>query len=240
MAAAPPVVRDLNALIGEIGAAYAPQKEIINQQIQQADQSGVAQRAGLQAQQTQAFGQIEQGAQNKGMFFSGFSPDAQAKYIATTYLPALANLESSINQVKQGLYGKNAELDSQTRTQAFNVREGDVAAQRAWQADQEQRAFQAEQQRLQMEAQARENAANRAAQAAASRASAAKNAPPPVNKFLDDAFYGYKPASKGGTAYYTEDQVIPALVQNYGMSKKQAAELAYGYRQAKFGEGWGR
>lgn len=237
MAAAPPVVRDLNQLIGEIGAAYAPQKELINKQIAETDQSGMAQRAGLAAQQKQTFGQIEQGAQNKGMYFSGFSPDAQAKYTATTYLPALANLESSINQVKAGLYGKTAELDSQTRTQAFNVREGDVAAQRAWQQNQEQMAFQAEQARLAREAEARQQAANRAAQ---SRSAAASSKMPSTAQFLSQAFSGYKPAYEGGQAYYTEREVVPALMANYNMSEAQAKEQAYAYRKRVFGEGYGR
>ncbi len=168
-----PVVRDLNSIVNEISAAYAPQKELLNQQIASTETSGQAQQAGLAAQQQQAFQGIEQGAQNKGMFFSGFSPDAQAKYTATTYLPKLAELQATINNTKSSLYGKQAEMDTQARTQAYNVREGDVAALRGWEADQAKMAYEAEQNRIKMAFEAQQNAANRAAQAAASRAAKA-------------------------------------------------------------------
>jgi len=171
--ASAPQVRDLNQLIGELGQAYIPQKTQIDQDIQAAENSGQAQEAGLGATQKQQFGQIEQKAQNKGMFFSGFSPDEQAKYTSTVYLPALANLRSTIAATRSQLLGKKANIDSQIANQAFTVREGDVAAQRAWQQQQEQMAFQAEQARLAREAAARENAANR-------RASAAPAAPKPT------------------------------------------------------------
>lgn len=73
---------------------------------------------------------------------------------------------------------------------------------------------------------------------AASRASAAAQTPS-TQQFLTQAFSGYKPAYQGGQSYYTEHEVIPALMANYGMSEKDAANLAYSYRQQVFGEGYG-
>ncbi len=233
-----PAVRDLNALVGEIGQAYQPQYQTIDNDVAFNEKSGVAATAGLQAQQQQAFGGIEQAAQNKGMFFSGFSPSEQANYTSTVYLPKLAELNQTIAQTRNQLLGRKAELDTDIRNKAFATRESDLGALRTWEQQQAQRAFEAEQNRLKAEADLR---ATRVASSGGGggRSSGAQKTPP-VNRFLEDAFHGYKPAGKGGEAYYTENQVIPALVQNYGMSKKQASEIAYGYRQAKFGEGWGR
>lgn len=70
---------------------------------------------------------------------------------------------------------------------------------------------------------------------------AASSAPqmPSINQFLVQAFSGYKPAYEGGTAYYTEREIIPALMANYGLSERDAANLAYEYRKRTFGEGYG-
>lgn len=233
-----PAVRDLNALVGEIGQAYQPQYQTIDKDVAFNEQSGVAATAGLQAQQRQAFGGIEQAAQNKGMFFSGFSPSEQANYTSTVYLPKLAELNQTIAQTRNQLLGRKAELDTDIRNKAFATRESDLGALRTWEQQQAQRAFEAEQNRLKAEADLR---ATRVASSGGGggRSSGAQKTPP-VSAFLEEAFSGYRPASKGGTPYETENNIIPLLQQNYGMSPKQAREIAYGYRQAKFGEGWGR
>jgi len=232
-----PAVRDLNALVNEIGQAYKPQYDTIQNDINFNEQSGQGATAGLQAQQRQAFSGIEQQAQNKGMFFSGFSPAEQANYTSTVYLPKLAELNQTIAQTRNALLGRKAELDTGIRNQAFQTREQDTAALRDWQQRQAQMQFEAEQNRLKME-QERQPQAQQISAARASSRGGPKT--PPVSAFLEEAFRGYKPASKGGTPYETENNIIPLLQQNYGMSPKQAREIAYGYRQAKFGEGWGR
>lgn len=123
---AAPKVRNLNNLVKEIGKSVAGQKTLIDADIQANQRAGDAQIAGLQAQQQQAFGQIEQGAQNKGMLFSGFTPNEQAQYTSTTYLPALANLQATIAQTRSALMGKKADLDTNVFNKAFDTREGDI------------------------------------------------------------------------------------------------------------------
>lgn len=234
-----PAVRDLNALVNEIGVAYQPQYQTIDKDVAFNEQSGAAATAGLQAQQRQAFGGIEQAAQNKGMFFSGFSPSEQANYTSTVYLPKLAELNQTIAQTRNQLLGRKAELDTGIRNQAFQTREQDTAALRDWQQRQAQMQFEAEQNRLKMEHDARLQAQQIAAQRASSRASSAASKPSTA-QFLGQAFSGYKPAYEGGTAYYTEREVIPALMANYGMNEQQAKQTAYAYRKQVFGEGYGR
>lgn len=169
-----PAVRDLQKLITQYSSAFDPEKKIIDTQIQQNDQSGAAQEAGLAAKQKTAFNNIEQTAQNKGMFFSGFSPNEQANYTADTYLPELARLQSAIATTRGNLLGKKAEYDTAARTSAMGAQEQDrkvladwnqMTAQQQFQASQAEkdRAFQAQQNQLKINAEAANTAASRSA-----------------------------------------------------------------------------
>ena len=183
-----PQVRDLNSLINTITAGYKPQYDLIDQQITANDNSGLAQRQALGAQQKQAFGNIEQGAQNKGMYFSGFSPDAQAKYTATTYLPALANLENTIATGRQKLEGAKVDLGTNIYNTALQQQQSDRDKYNAWQQMIQQQEFQRQQAEQQRAFEAQQNAANRAAQA---RASAAKTATGPQYTWKKNTAGGY-------------------------------------------------
>lgn len=179
-----PPVRELQSLIAEQQQAIAPQKALIDQSIEQNAASGAAQEAGLAATQKKAFGNIEQAAQNKGMFFSGFSPDQQAEYTSSTYLPALAQLQATIAGTRSQLLGKKADLDLDVFKTATGMRENDMQVLRSWEkmtAEQQfnaseadkQRVFTAQQNEAARQAQAREGAANRYA---ASQANAGPSA----------------------------------------------------------------
>lgn len=194
----PPSVRSLKSLIAEQTKAITPQQQLIDQSIQQNDASGAAQIAGLGAQKDTAFSNIEQGAQNKGMYFSGFSPDEQAKYTAGTYLPALAQLQGTIAQTRNSLLGKKADLNTDVFKTASNIREADLQALRDWNkmtAEQKfnaseaekQRAFEAQQKEADRRAAAAEGAAGRAAAAAQSR-----GAPAGLVGSISDYFNKYK------------------------------------------------
>lgn len=63
--------------------------------------------------------------------------------------------------------------------------------------------------------------------------------PPALNNGLSQLFRGYKPAYKGGKAYYTEDVIIPQIMDAYGLSEKAAKNKVYAYRKKTFGEGYG-
>lgn len=166
----PPAVRDLQSLIQTQTDALKPQQDIIDSSITANDTSGAAQVAGLGAQKDQAFSGIVQGAQNKGMYFSGFSPDEEAKYTAGTYLPALAQLQATIAQTRSSLLGKKADLNKGAFDVATQQHENDrktlndwnaMTAQQQFQASQadKDRAFQAQQNLLKINADARNTAA---------------------------------------------------------------------------------
>lgn len=72
--------------------------------------------------------------------------------------------------------------------------------------------------------------------AAQKSSAAASSALPSTQAALVSLFKGYKPAKEGGSAFYTEREVIPTLQATYGLSKDAAAKLAYSYRKQVFGE----
>lgn len=167
---AAPAVQNLQDIVAQISAAYKPQQDLIDQSITANDASGKDQTAGLDAKKTNAFGDITQTATNRGMAFSGFTPDAQAKYVGSTYLPALANLQNTIASTRNSLLGKKAGLDTEANTQAFTVHQGQVSSAQAWQ-DAQDAAARAEAARVATEQfTAGENAKNRAATIAAAAA----------------------------------------------------------------------
>lgn len=121
---AAPVVQNLQDIVAQIQAAYQPQQQLLDASVNQNDQSGQAQVAGLDAKKTQAFQGITQAANNRGMYFSGYTPHEEANYTSTSYLPALAQLQGTIAGTRNTLLGKKADLTSSGNTQAITVHEG--------------------------------------------------------------------------------------------------------------------
>lgn len=168
---ATPQVRDLNGLVDTLKAGATDQFNQINSDIAANDTAGQAQIAGLDAKKTRAFGDIEQGAQNKGMFFSGFSPDSQARYTADTYLPALASLQQTIASTRSGLLGKKADLNAGIFNKAFDSTEQDRAVLADWNKMTAQQQFDASEADKQRAFTAQQNQADRASSAANAAAS---------------------------------------------------------------------
>lgn len=120
---AAPQVQALNDIIGQITAAQAPEQAQIDNNIAQNETSGAAQTQGLDAAKTAAFGGIENAANAKGMEFSGFSPNQEATYTGSTYLPALAKLQATIASTRNTLMGQKATLGTQANTQALTTQQ---------------------------------------------------------------------------------------------------------------------
>jgi hypothetical protein len=90
--------RTLAQILAETNSIYDPQVASVQQQIGQLPGQTAAEEQGLQAKQTQAFGDILNGARRRNLGFSGIPLAEQAQYTATNYLPALANLHTAQNQ----------------------------------------------------------------------------------------------------------------------------------------------
>lgn len=156
-----PNVRSLADLYASQGAVYDPQVQAAQDQIQATQTAGTAQIAGLDAAKTNAFGQIDQTAASRGALFSGFSPDAQASYVGEKYLPALANVQATNNQAVQGLNNTITGLRSDQQKAAQSLQQGDLdklydfqktQADRQFQTEQAQKAYDQEVQKLKLQA----------------------------------------------------------------------------------------
>lgn len=181
-----PKVRELSSLITTLGKAVDPQKALLDKSITDNATAGAAQIAGLGAVKDTVFNtEIPQAAQDKGMLFSGFTPDEQAKYTAGTYLPKLAELQATIAQTRAGLLGKKADLDTDVYNKAFDTQQQDRSVLADWNKmtaeqkftstqAQKDRVFKAQQAEKERAFTASQNAAARAAQASAAARSAAK------------------------------------------------------------------
>lgn len=203
-----PQVRTLDQLVAETNSAYQPQKDAYNSQIASANTRLSEQQQGLDAAKTNAFQDITQASTRRGALFSGFTPDQQARYTAEKYLPSLANLRAANESTIQGLNSEIMGLDSEQRKNAFQTREGDLARlydynkiqeDRRFQTDQANKAYEREMEKLrtQQRFEADQNSKNRAAQAAASRASA--SGPDDTSRLRGDmAAVGSNLAQKAG------------------------------------------
>lgn len=232
--AARPLVQNLNDIINEIQTAYKPQQDLLDQSINQNEQAGQAQQAGLEAKKTESFGGIAQTAQNRGMNFSGFTPDAQAKYTGSTYLPALAQLQATIAGTRNNLLGKKADISATGNTKAIDLRRSQQAGADAYDQEQEKRAYEAEQARIAYERQVAEQRRQEAASLIQSRSSGRSktgnnNAVPPLSqRQLYGAIGGNLAKVRGGDGYVSPD--------SYAQAKADFIE--YGYSGPEFDSQW--
>lgn len=158
----PPQVRDLQAVIGQIGQSVIPMKQQIDADIAANEQYGTAQLAGLEAKKVKGFQQIDQNAQNKNMFFSGLSADDQAEYLSDTYLPAVAQLQNTIATTRSGLLKEKLGLDQNVFDKSWTAVEGDRAVLADWNKMTAQQQFEASEADKQRVWQAQQNEKDRA------------------------------------------------------------------------------
>ena len=162
--------RTLDAIISQLNTTFQPQVQNVQAQQALLPQQLADQEAGLGAKQSQAFDDILVGARRRGLGFSGIPLGEQAKYTATEYLPALANLRyqgnQNYNSLQNAILGINERRD--TLGQQIYGQEQSLYQQQLAR-EQEQRQFEAN---LAFQ---REQLAQQAAQARAAAASSAFN-----------------------------------------------------------------
>lgn len=180
-----PVVHTLEDTIAKIKAAQQPQYDYLDSLVAQNETSGTAQVQGIDAAKTGAFGQIAQAATNKGMTFSGFTPNEQASYLGSTYLPQLAKLQEAITGTRKSLFGKKADLTTQASTSAIDINRSEQSALDAYNAELEKQARDASEAERQRQFTAAENSKDRqlsASNNARSNAASAKSSGPVLSK----------------------------------------------------------
>jgi hypothetical protein len=87
--------RDFNQILAEVSAKSDPQRKIVLDQVANLPTQQAADESALGARKDQAYEDIVTGARRRGLGFSGIPLGEQAKYAATDYAPALANLKSN-------------------------------------------------------------------------------------------------------------------------------------------------
>ena len=144
----------------ELSRIYNPQVQLLEQQIQALPGQFEGQRSSLEQARVNAFRDIGTQAQRQGMFFSGFRPAEQARYLGERYLPGLQDITARQEEARLGLLGQITGLRGQQAESRINfleqlrqeqatrqeqLRRERIAAQEA----ERERQFTAEQNRLQ-------------------------------------------------------------------------------------------
>lgn len=101
----------LDQIISSRASLYDPQKQLVQQQLDALPGQEQTDEAALDTAKTNAFSDITNSANSKGMLYSGAPIQEQQQYVGEKYLPALANVKAteSDNQSKleQALLGIN-------------------------------------------------------------------------------------------------------------------------------------
>lgn len=179
-----------------------------------------AQKSALEQARVNAFRNISNTASSRGMAFSGFTPEMEAQYTGTTFLPAMANLET------QQLKGKQSLIDAINAANAERYAKAMGLSESAQQAE----------------------AANAAKIEAARIKAATTPSPTPkapttnelLRLLMEDAqgFFSGQNFNPNGNLQdgTTEKSIIPELQRLYPeLSLKQIKEKVYGIRKQMYG-----
>jgi ribosomal protein L16 Arg81 hydroxylase len=117
------MARSFDQVLADVTARSDPQRQTVLSQIADLPNQQAAQTSAIGAQKDQAYSDITDDARRRGLGFSGIPLGEQAKYAATTYAPALANLASSFNNQKGTLESALSQIgqnDYSTANDIFN------------------------------------------------------------------------------------------------------------------------
>lgn len=124
-----PNTTDYSTAYNQLGSVYDPQTHQVQSQIDQLAPQQQAQQASLDQAKVNAFKDITNSANSKGVLFSGVPIDQRATYVGTKYLPAVADLNTSFNNTKNTLLGQINTIQAARVKDAQNTVTGNQAAQ---------------------------------------------------------------------------------------------------------------
>lgn len=136
----PPKVRNVDQILAELDPAFKPQRQLIQKQQAALPNQLRAGRQRLEGEQKNAFGEINRGANRRGLNFSGIPLAEQADFTSDVFLPGLTDLESQNQQQGFALQQALNDIFANQRTQAQTIRQQEQDRLFAFQ--QEQRAAQ--------------------------------------------------------------------------------------------------
>lgn len=127
------MARALDDIIRELDAGYNPGRQLINERLAALPEQAEAEISGLNATKANAFDDITAGARQRGLGFAGIPLAEQAKYTASSFLPAVARVRQSQNDVRTSLLDSlnNANLDQRKTAMSIYQAELDRDERRA-------------------------------------------------------------------------------------------------------------
>lgn len=139
------MARELSDIIKELNVVYNPLRDTArnsyNTEIPIVDSEMTAESAGLEQAKKDTFGEIENRANRRGMFFSGIPLKEQAQYTGREFLPAVASLKnryaSRKNQLFDAMMKTIAGYDAEESNRAMGIRSDELRQ------DEERRQFEA-------------------------------------------------------------------------------------------------
>ena len=152
------MARELAQIQSELDTVYAPQRQAVQQRINELPSYYEAQRAGAETARQNAYADITRQANARGVVYSGAPIQEQQRYTGERYLPALAQLSGQEGEQRYGLQQALGQLNERQMSYAQQIREKEL------QLDEARRQFDAQM------------AAQREAEARAARAAAAQAA----------------------------------------------------------------
>jgi hypothetical protein len=106
---------------GSLGAVYDPQVKSVQSQIDQLPGQEQATLSSLDQAKANAFRDIANSANSKGMLFSGFTPDQEATYTGEKYLPAYAAAKAATVNARTSLTDKINQIQSARAKDALGI-----------------------------------------------------------------------------------------------------------------------
>ena len=214
------MAREIQQIMTELETAYAPQRQAVQERMNQLPGFYEAQRGGVETARTNAYQDITRQANARGMVYSGAPIQEQQRYTGERYLPALAQLSGQEGEQRFGLQQALNQLGERQLTYAQQIRTKEQ------ELDEERRRFD-----LQMQAQ--REAEVRAARAAASAGAGLRfgnnnktpNAPAAtVRQVYDQSVQQLEGLLKGRNAPSYE-QAVDTMVSKFGGQGISAQEI---------------
>lgn len=116
-----PPVPTYDQVYGSLGGVYDPQTQVVQSEIDQLAPQQQVQQSALDQAKVNAFKDITDQSNARGVLFSGVPINDQAQYVGTKYLPAVANLQSTFQNNKNTLLDKINQINSQRSQQAQGI-----------------------------------------------------------------------------------------------------------------------
>lgn len=117
--------RTFDEILAEVSSKSDPQRQIVMRQIADLTPQQQAGEASLDAKRDRGFEDIELGARRRGVAYWGAPIAEQQKYLATDYLPAVANLKSTFNERRNTLDSALADYGRNDYTSARSIFDSD-------------------------------------------------------------------------------------------------------------------